>query len=112
MIKNLEFDFQVDKAKNTINVKREFDADLPLVWDAYTKSEILDKWWAPKPWKTRTKTMDFRDGGKWMYAMVGPEGEEHWCIAEYSNIKNKSKFSVFDAFTDKDGNINASMPRA
>ena len=112
MIKNLEFDFQVDKEKNTITVKREFDAGLPIVWDAYTRSEILDQWWAPKPWKTKTKSMDFRDGGKWNYAMVGPEGEEHWCIAEYSAIQKQKKFSVMDAFTDKDGNINTSMPRA
>lgn len=112
MIKNLEFDFQVDKEQNTITVKREFDAELPLVWDAYTKSEILDQWWAPKPWKSRTKSMDFREGGKWLYSMVGPEGEEHWAIAEYTSIQNRKKFSVRDAFTDKEGNINMSMPQA
>ena len=66
---NLAFDFSVNKENNTINVKRVFAAALPLVWDAYTNSEILDQWWAPKPWKARTKTMDFREGGHWLYAM-------------------------------------------
>ncbi len=56
----LAFDFSVDKENKTITIKREFAAELPLVWDAYTKSEILDKWWAPKPWKARTKTMEFK----------------------------------------------------
>ncbi len=109
---NLTFDFSVDKENKTITVKREFDAELPLVWDAYTKSEILDKWWAPRPWKAKTKSMDFRDGGHWHYAMVGPNGEEHWAWADYKNIDVQKKFTGHDAFADADGNINKSMPQS
>ena len=43
-------DFTVDKTTKTVTFSRKFDADLSLVWDAYTKQEILDQWWAPKPW--------------------------------------------------------------
>ena len=60
MSKNLAFDFIVNKEKNTITVKRDFAAEVALVWDAYTKPEILDQWWAPKPWKARTKSMSFK----------------------------------------------------
>ena len=90
---NLAFDFSVNRENNTINVKRVFAAALPLVWDAYTNSEILDQWWAPKPWKARTKKMDFREGGQWLYAMVGPQGEEHWAIATYTDLP-KSRWEV------------------
>lgn len=109
---NLAFDFSVDKENKTITVIREFAAELSLVWDAYTKSEILDQWWAPKPWKAKTKVMDFREGGLWQYAMVGPEGEEHWAIANYLNIQPHKKFSGLDAFADADGNINKAMPQS
>jgi uncharacterized protein YndB with AHSA1/START domain len=109
---NLAFDFSVNKENKTITVKREFAAGLPLVWDAYTKSEILDQWWAPKPWKAKTKSMDFRAGGKWIYAMVGPEGEEHWAIANYTAIQPQKGFSVLDAFSDADGNVNTTMPQS
>ena len=112
MTKNLAFDFTVDKEKKTITVKREFAAELPLVWDAYTKSEILDKWWAPRPWKARTKTMDFREGGHWVYAMVGPEGEEHWARADYKRIQPQKRFTGLDAFADANGNINKEMPQS
>ncbi|HEY3404060.1 MAG TPA: SRPBCC domain-containing protein [Ohtaekwangia sp.] len=112
MTTNLAFDFSVDKENKTISIKREFAAELPLVWDAYTKSEILDKWWAPKPWKARTKKMDFREGGSWIYAMVGPEGEEHWAIAQYKTIQVRKKFTGLDAFSDSDGNINKEMPQS
>lgn len=109
---NLTFDFTVDKENNTINVKREFAADVALVWDAYTKSEILDQWWAPKPWKAKTKRMDFRNGGHWLYAMVGPNGEEHWAIANYSDILPQKKFTGLDAFSDAEGNVNKDMPQS
>jgi uncharacterized protein YndB with AHSA1/START domain len=109
---NLAFDFSVNKENKTITVTREFDAEVSLVWDAYTKSEILDQWWAPKPWKARTKTMDFREGGHWHYAMVGPAGEEHWAWASYNNIKAHRAFTGLDAFADAEGNINKSMPQS
>lgn len=109
---NLAFDFSVNKEDNTITVKREFAAKVSLVWDAYTKSEILDQWWAPKPWKARTKSFDFKNDGHWHYAMVGPEGEEHWAWADYKNIDPKKKFTGLDAFADVDGNINRELPQS
>lgn len=44
MNSNLLFDFIVDKETQTVNVKREFNAGLSLVWDAWTKPELLDQW--------------------------------------------------------------------
>lgn len=109
---NLAFDFSVNKESKTITVKRGFAADLPLVWDAYTKSEILDQWWAPKPWKARTKTMDFREGGIWHYAMVGPNSEEHWAVANFKQIQTQKEFTGLDAFVDADGNLNMNLPQS
>jgi uncharacterized protein YndB with AHSA1/START domain len=101
---NLLFDFTVDKATATIYVTREFAADLDLVWDAFTKAEMLDQWSAPKPWKTRTKEMDFREGGRWLYAMVSPEGAAHWSLVEFIKISPKSSFSTRNTFSDENGN--------
>jgi uncharacterized protein YndB with AHSA1/START domain len=112
MSKTLFYDFDVDKKSNVINIKREFAADRATVWDAYTKSEILDQWWAPKPWKAKTKKQEFREGGQWLYAMTGPNGEEHWAITTYTGIEPKSKFTATDAFSDKDGKINPEMPQS
>ncbi len=110
MSNNLLFDFTVDKATNTVFVKREFAAELPLVWDAFTKQEILDQWWGPKPWKAKTKIMNFENGGRRFYAMVGPEGQEHWSIQEFTSISPKTNFKMLSFFTDKDENINPEMP--
>ncbi len=104
MKNNLLFDFTVDKAAKTVFITREFDADLSLVWDAFTKAEILDQWVAPKPWTSKTKFMDFKVGGRRFYAMVSPEGQERWAIQKYTSISPKTNFKLFNAFADKDEN--------
>src|SRR3954467_239442 len=101
---NLLFDFTLDKAAKTVFITREFDADLSLVWDAFTKAEILDQWVAPKPYASKTKSMDFKVGGRRFYAMVSPEGQENWQIQKYTSISPKTNFKYFSAFADKDEN--------
>lgn len=101
---NLLFDFTVDKTAKTVYITREFDAELSLVWDAFTKAEILDQWVAPKPWTSKTKFMDFKVGGRRFYAMVSPEGQERWSIQKYTSISPKTNFKMLNAFADKDEN--------
>ena len=104
MKNNLLFDFIVDKTTKTVFIHREFDAGLSLVWDAFTKQEILDQWWAPKPFSSKTKFMDFKVGGRRFYAMVSPEGQEYWSIQKYTSISPKTNFKMLNAFADKDEN--------
>ena len=101
---DLLFDFTLDKSKKTAFINREFDADLSLVWDAFTKQEILDQWWAPKPFASKTKVMNFKVGGRRFYAMVSPEGQERWSIQKYTSISPKTNFKFLNAFADKDEN--------
>lgn len=112
MSRKLLFDFVVDKENRKVKVTREFAANLGLVWDAWTKAELLDQWWAPKPYRNETKSMDFRDGGVWLYRMISPEGEGHWNRADYEGIIRQSKFSYMDAFCDENGVISTEVPRS
>lgn len=109
---NLQFDFLVNKEKNTLTVRREFAAQRQLVWDCHTKAELLEQWFAPKPWYARTKSMDFSEGGHWLYAMCGPNGEEHWGRMDYVAIQPIERFHALDGFCDADGNLNPALPRA
>jgi uncharacterized protein YndB with AHSA1/START domain len=101
----MQMDFIVDKQTKTVSITREFAAGLSLVWDAYTKPELLDQWWAPKPLTSRTKVMDFKVGGRRFYAMVTPEGDERWVVQKYTSITPKTNFKLFNAFADKDENL-------
>ncbi len=110
MIANNQTKVSKDVANRSIVVVREFDAPLEEVWKAWTEKELLDQWWAPKPWKAKTKSMDFREGGLWLYSMVGPEGEESWCRVDFKTIIEKVSYSGYDAFCDENGNITPDPP--
>jgi len=101
----MKMDFIVDKQTKTVSITKEFAFELSLVWDAYTKPELLDQWWAPKPLTSRTKVMDFRVGGRRFYAMVSPDGQElGWAIQKYTSISPKTNFKFFNAFADEEEN--------
>ena len=98
------FNLTVDKPTKTVDITMEFDADQSLVWDAFTKPELLDQWYAPKPFISKTKFMDFKVGGRRFYAMVSPDGQERWAIQKYSSITPKTNFKMWNCFADKDEN--------
>lgn len=104
MNNNLLFDFTVNKETKTVLITREFDAGLSLVWDAFTKAELIDQWIAPKPMTAKTKYQDFKVGGKRFYAMISPEGLERWAIQEYTSITPKTNFKMYNAFADENEN--------
>lgn len=98
-------EFIVNKETKTVYITKEFAFELALVWDAYTKAEYLDQWWAPKPLSSRTKAMEFKVGGRRFYAMVTPEGQERWVVQKYTAITPKTNFKLFNAFADADENL-------
>ena len=101
----MQMDFIVDKETKTVSITKEFAAKLSLVWDAYTKPELLDQWWAPKPLTSRTKVMDFKVGGRRFYAMVSPDGQElGWALQKYTSISPKTNFKLFNTFADENEN--------
>ncbi|GAA0556944.1 SRPBCC family protein [Chitinophaga japonensis] len=113
----LLFDFVVNKENNTIVVKREFAADLELVWKAWTTAELLDQWWAPAPCRAETKSMDFREGGYWLYCMIVPEegsseaNQVHWGRQDFEKIVLHKSFSGTDVFCDENGYASPELPK-
>lgn len=101
-----------DLKEKTILVSREFAALIEIVWNAYTDSKILDQWWGPSPWRAETKSIDFRVGGFWLYAMVGPENEKHWGRMNYLAIEKYKFIDLEDAFCDENGNVNSELPNS
>lgn len=104
---NLLMDFIVDKENCTVKIKREFNAPIANVWSAWTEAEILDQWWAPAPFKSKSKIMDFKEGGKRLYAMIGPDGQERWSEFHYTSVSPKTNFKHTSTFCDAEGNPNS-----
>lgn len=99
-----------DLNNKKITVTKNYNAPPATVWEAWTTKEVLDQWWAPKPWRAETKSLEFKEGGLWLYTMVGPENERHHARVEYTKIDSGKSFEGIDAFSDEKGNVNKSMP--
>lgn len=111
MNSNPLFEFSVNQENNSIHIKREFDANLELAWEAWTNPKLLDQWYAPNPYKTETKTLDFREGGFWHYALVNPKGTKHWSRYDYKIIETQKSIMELRAFSDENGIVNPDFPQ-
>ena len=84
---------------------RDFDAPREILWDAWTKPEILQRWWGPREFITPVAEIDLRIGGNFTYCMRSPQGQDFWGIGTYKEIEPPERLLYFDSFADKDGNI-------
>ena len=91
-------------------MRRSFAAPRELVFKAWTEPERLKRWFGPKGWELTFCELDLRVGGEWRYCMSGPDGAESWGKATYQNVDRPNRLVYTDAFTDPQGNVNASMP--
>jgi uncharacterized protein YndB with AHSA1/START domain len=84
-----------------ILMTRTFDAPRRLVWDAFTKPELVRRWLGVhNGWRMETCTMDVRVGGRYRYEWRGPGGMEMGMGGEYREVVPAEKLvatEVFDA---------------
>lgn len=89
----------------TIHITREFNAPRELVFDAFTAPEKISQWWGPNGFTTTTKSMEFKEGGEWIFTMHGPGGTNFSNRIVYTKIQEPEllKYDHFDRYED-DGN--------
>jgi uncharacterized protein YndB with AHSA1/START domain len=96
--------------KSTVNesermvVTKVFDAPRELVWKAYTDPHYVMQWWGPKGFTAPVCKMDFRVGGKSLFCMKSPDGQEFWNAVEYQEIVPPEKIVSSMYFADAEGN--------
>jgi uncharacterized protein YndB with AHSA1/START domain len=105
MLNTHETKIEKDASGKKLIITRDFSAPTEKVWRAFSESELLEQWWAPRPYRAETKTMDFTSGGQWFYAMVGPEGDRQWCLVKFKQVDPQKSFSAEVGFADEAGNI-------
>ncbi len=92
----------------TFTIEREFNAPVEKVWQAWTTPEMVMKWWGPEGFSSPYASVDFRIGGKYIYAMHGPAGTEWdrdmYSAGIYKEIVPNEKIVITDYFSDKNGN--------
>src|SRR5215469_9633004 len=96
--------------KNTVNetermvVTRVFDAPRELVWKAWTDPKYVMQWWGPKGFTSPACEIDFRVGGKFLFCMRTPDGQEGYNAGEYHEIVLHEKIVSSMYFSDSKGN--------
>jgi len=86
-------------------ITRIFDAPREHVWRAWTEPERLMRWWGPKGFTSPACKIDFRVGGKYLYCMRSPEGQDFWSTGTYREIAQPSLLVCTDSFADEEGNV-------
>ncbi|HEY4612168.1 MAG TPA: SRPBCC domain-containing protein [Bacteroidota bacterium] len=86
-------------------VTRIFDAPRALVWKAWTDPQHLMKWWGPKNFTLPTCKVDLRVGGKYLFCMRSPKGEDLWSTGTYREVVPREKLVYIYSFADEKGNI-------
>lgn len=62
-------------AARTMVLKRVIKAPRQIVWGAWMNPETLPQWWGPDGFSCRTTRIDLRQGGEWVFDMIGPDGK-------------------------------------
>lgn len=86
-------------------ITRTFAAPRELVWQAWTEPERLMRWWGPKDFTAPFCKADLRVGGKYLYCMRSPDGQEYWSTGVYREIAAPSLLVCTDSFADEQGNV-------
>ena len=105
-----DFTFVAEPEAARLTVSRDFAGPRALVWECHTRPELLQRWFAPRPYEIRTKSHDLAPGGHWLFAMVAPDGSEHWSRIDYRSVTAPEGYTARDCFCDADGVPLADMP--
>ncbi len=91
--------------KRELVITRIFDAPRELVWKAWTDPERAKRWWGPKDFTAPVIKIDLRVGGKYLFCMRSPDGQDFWSTGVYREIVPQKKIVVTDSFADEKGNV-------
>jgi uncharacterized protein YndB with AHSA1/START domain len=89
--------------ERTLVITRVFDAPVSLVWQAWTQSEHISKWSAPRGFTIPHSEGDLRPGGQWRCCMRAPDGKELWLGGIYREIVPSQRIVMTHAWDDESG---------
>lgn len=97
-------------AELTMNIVSEFDASPKRVWQLWADPRQLERWWGPPTFPATFTAHDLRRGGRMMYHMTGPGGDQPHGYWEVEEVNPPKSLSFRDGFADPDGSPNPELP--
>jgi len=99
-----------DTENLTITIVADFAVPVRRLWDAYTDPRQIERFWGPPVYPATFLRHDAAAGGRSVYKMTGPEGDEHYGCWEWASVDSPAAFEIVDWFADADGNPNKELP--
>lgn len=104
-------------AERTVVLRRTIRAPRSLVWGAWMNPETLPRWWGPDGFTCRTRRIDLRAGGEWVFDMIAPDGTVFPNHHRYGEVRPEERIGytllwgedgpkhadVWAAFEEQDG---------
>ena len=86
---------------------RTFEAPVEVVWDAWTQSDLVKRWWGPKGFTAPVAEMDVREGGTSLVCMRAPAeygGQDLYNTWTYTEVVPGERLAYVNGFSDANRN--------
>lgn len=94
----------------TLTIVADFAAPVSRLWDAYADPRQIERFWGPPSYPATFLRHDAAPGGRSVYKMTGPQGDESYGCWEWTDVTPHHSFDVIDWFADETGAPNTSLP--
>ncbi len=84
-----------------IVLSRMFDAPARLVFAAFTRPELLVRWYGARGWRLVECEVDLRVGGRWRFVSQGPGGELMGQGGVYRKVDQPHRLVCTELFDDQ-----------
>lgn len=101
-----------DPAARTMILEAEFDAPAERVWQLWADPRQLERWWGPPTYPATVTSHDMRVGGRVVYHMTGPEGDQPKGYWEIDEVEPPRRLVFRDGFANDDGTPNTEFPES
>jgi uncharacterized protein YndB with AHSA1/START domain len=99
-------------AARTMILEAEFDAPAERVWQLWADPRQLERWWGPPTYPATVTSHDMRVGGRVVYHMTGPEGDQPKGYWEIDEVEPPRRLVFRDGFANDDGTPNTEFPES
>lgn len=89
-----------DKNGHELAIRKVIAAPRAVVWRCWTRPELMQEWFCPKPWRVTRCEIDLRAGGRMVTDMGGPNGEHHENEGIYLEVVPMQRLVFTDAYTE------------
>ncbi|NLE98933.1 MAG: ATPase [Propionibacterium sp.] len=99
-----------DPLAHSLTLTADYAAPPERVWRAFTDPRQLERFWGPPGWPARFGRFELEVGGRAVYTMHGPSGDQSSGTWEFITIRPHEQLEMTDAFSDAEGTVDAAMP--